>query len=142
MVHESATLDLMSEPFDITTNPIHLGLGARAFPLPVFDGSPEWYGRYGADVASDGAEGRLVTLHSFDASWTVWEMHPVGEEVVLCLDGEVTLHQELDGDVATVTLTANQAVINPAGVWHTADVEGSATCLFVTAGMGTEHRER
>jgi len=27
-------------------------------------------------------------------------------------------------------------------VWHTADVEGHATALFVTAGAGTQHRLR
>ena len=37
----------MSGSFDITTNPVHLGLGARAFSLPTFDGSPQWYERYG-----------------------------------------------------------------------------------------------
>jgi hypothetical protein len=32
--------------------------------------------------------------------------------------------------------------INDPGVWHTADVDGSATVLFITAGLGTEHRPR
>ena len=32
--------------------------------------------------------------------------------------------------------------INAPGVWHTADVTGEATALFITAGKGTEHRPR
>lgn len=63
-------------------------------------------------------------------------------ELVVCVDGEITLYQEIDGDVRTTTISKGEAVINPAGVWHTADVEGTASALFVTAGMGTENRAR
>jgi mannose-6-phosphate isomerase-like protein (cupin superfamily) len=54
----------------------------------------------------------------------------------------MTLHQELDGGVRTVVLEAGHAIVNPPGVWHTADIEGEAGALFITAGMGTENRER
>ena len=42
----------------------------------------------------------------------------------------------------TATLEPHQAVVNPPGVWHTADVSGPVTALFITAGMGTEIRPR
>ncbi|TFG91990.1 MAG: hypothetical protein E4H11_10040 [Myxococcales bacterium] len=58
------------------------------------------------------------------------------------LSGRMTLHQELDGGVRTVVLEAGHAIVNPPGVWHTADIEGEASALFITAGMGTENRER
>ncbi len=60
-----------------------------------------------------------VHLHTFDGPWDSWEMHPKGAELV-----------------------AGQAIINPPGVWHTADVDGRASALFVTAGVGTEIRPR
>ncbi|MEO0715324.1 MAG: cupin, partial [Pseudomonadota bacterium] len=64
-------------------------------------------------------------------------------EVVLCLSGEMTLIQEHpDGQTETVTLKANEYAINPPGTWHTADVSGTATALFITAGLGTQHRPR
>ena len=98
---------------------------------------------YSARTAADGAEGRLVTTHTFTESWTSWEMHPAGDEVVLCLAGAMTLHQEFpDGRNVTVAVAAGEYVINPPGVWHTADIVGEATVLFITAGMGTEHRPR
>jgi hypothetical protein len=28
------------------------------------------------------------------------------------------------------------------GTWHTADVAGAATAVFITAGLGTQHRPR
>ncbi len=128
---------------NITVNPIHLGLGATAEIEPEFTGGPDWYGAYSARHADDGTEGRLVTMHTFTASWNVWEMHPVGSEVVLCTDGAITLHQEhADGSTATVALAAGEYAVNPPGTWHTADVDGSATALFITAGEGTDHRPR
>jgi mannose-6-phosphate isomerase-like protein (cupin superfamily) len=110
--------------------------------LGEFDGSPQWYDEYGAAHEADGAEARLVSLHTFDASWDSWEMHPRGAELVACVAGRVTLHQELDGEDRTAVLEAGQAIINPPGVWHTADVDGSATALFITAGLGTQIRPR
>ena len=70
-------------------------------------------------------------------------MHPHGDEVVVCLSGAITLVQEMaDGTQTTTPLCAGDYAINPAGVWHTADADGPASLLFITAGMGTQHRER
>ena len=131
----------MSAP-RLEERPIHLGSGATAVPQPPFTGV-EWYAEYGARHDGDGAEGRLVSLHTFTEPWDSWEMHPAGDEVVLCLEGALTLHREhADGSTDTVRISAGEYAINPPGAWHTADVEGSATALFITAGLGTEHRPR
>jgi quercetin dioxygenase-like cupin family protein len=125
----------------LEANPVHLGLGATATVEPPFSGM-EWYEAYGSRHASDGAEGRLVSMYTFTDSWTSWEMHPVGAEVVICTAGRITLVQEVDGSEVRTTLEAGMYAINPPGVWHTADVEESATAVFITAGAGTEHRAR
>ena len=132
----------MAQARSLFTFPIHLGLGAKALPQPEFTGL-EWYEAYAARAAADGAEGRLVSLYTFAESWDSWEMHPAGDEVVLCTAGSLTLHQEHpDRTTATVTLGPGDYAINPPGVWHTADVAGEATALFITAGAGTQHRPR
>ena len=121
---------------------IHLGLGATAEAQPPFDGMA-WYEGYGQRHDGDGAEGRLVSMYTFTESWDSWEMHPVGTEVVLCTAGEMTLHQEhANGTTDRVTIRAGEYAINPPGTWHTADVAGEATAVFITAGLGTEHRPR
>jgi mannose-6-phosphate isomerase-like protein (cupin superfamily) len=126
----------------LRSHPIHLGLGARAVPQPEFAGM-EWYAPYTARTEGDGKEGRLVSLFTFTEDWTSWEMHPHGDEVVLCLSGRMTLHQEMaDGATATVTIGPGDYAINPPGCWHTADVDGTASALFITAGIGTQHRPR
>lgn len=128
---------------DIKTHPIHLGLGATAETEPTFTGSMEWYIDYAKRHDSDGTEGRLVSMHSFSEAWDVWEMHPQGSEVVLCITGTVTLHQEeAEGSVTTTTLSSGEYAINQPGVWHTADVEEAATVLFITSGISTQIRPR
>ena len=127
---------------NLTTAFLHLGLGATAVPQPPFtDGG--WYQGYGTRHHSDGAEGRLVSMFTFTDSWTEWEMHPEGEEVVLCTAGTMTLHQEFaDGTTGTLTIGPGEYAINPRGCWHTADIDGVATAVFITAGLGTESRPR
>ncbi len=128
----------------LADRPIHLGAGATAEVEPPFTGDLAWYEGYGARRATDGAEGRLVSQFTFRENWDSWEMHPHGAEVVMCLAGSLTLHQETaDGAISHVTLGPGEYAINPPGVWHTADVEGDeATALFITAGIGTQHRPR
>ena len=133
----------MSEtPNRLTDYPVHLGLGAKTIVQPTFTGEMAWYEAYGQRTESDGAEGRLVTMHSFDAAWDVWEMHPHGSEFVLCTEGTMELVQELDGGEVTTVLQAGEYVINEPGVWHTANNTGPCAAFFITAGMGTEHRPR
>lgn len=127
---------------NLFTHPIHLGLGAKAIQQPEFTGM-DFYASYIERTAGDGSEGRLVSYYTFTQSWEMWEMHPAGDEVVLCTAGKMTLLQEgLGGAVTSVTLGPGDYAINAQGVWHTADVDGSATALFITAGFGTEHRPR
>jgi hypothetical protein len=127
---------------DLRTHPVHLGLGATVVPQPAFAGMP-WYEAYAKRTAADGAEGRLVSLYDFAESWDSWEMHPAGDELVVCLEGEITLIQELpDGAFHSAMLHPFEYAINPAGTWHTADVAVPAKALFVTAGLDTEHRPR
>lgn len=130
------------KPLSLFTHPLHLGPGGRAIPQPEFTGI-EWYDEYERRHGADGKEGRLVSLYRFAQSWASWEMHPAGDEVVICLDGVMTLHQEhADGSKDTVQLGPGDYAINPPGTWHTADVESEATALFITVGEGTIHRPR
>jgi mannose-6-phosphate isomerase-like protein (cupin superfamily) len=130
----------------LETFPIHLGKGATAVPQPEFprdERAMQWYIDYARRTQTDGAEGRVISLFRFTENWGGWEMHPAGDEVVVCLTGEMHLTQEFpDGHVETMTLRPGEYAINPAGVWHTADIPVQASGLFVTAGAGTQNRPR
>ena len=126
----------------LPTSPAHLGRGGTATAEPAFT-DESWYAAYAARHAADGIEGRLVSQYDFAESWTMWEVHPHGAELVICTAGTLTLHQEhADGTTDTVTLAPGDYAINPPGTWHTADVAGEATALFITPGMDTDHRPR
>jgi mannose-6-phosphate isomerase-like protein (cupin superfamily) len=133
---------MSGEVFDLARFPVHLGRGATVTRLDEFDGTPGWYERYGAAHLSDDAEGRLVSFHTFSEPWDTWEVHPDGHELVVCVEGRITLRQEIDGDVREAVIEPGQAVVNPPGAWHTADVDAPASALFITAGLGTQVRPR
>jgi mannose-6-phosphate isomerase-like protein (cupin superfamily) len=122
--------------------PIHLGLGAKAVPQPQFTGM-DWYDAYTERHADDLDEGRIVALYRFEESWTSWEVHPAGDEVVCCIQGHMTLYQQLpDGTERSIDLGPGDYAINPPGVWHTADTDGPVVALFITTGKDTENRPR
>ena len=129
----------------LETHPIHLGAAGSAVPQPEFprdERAMDWYMDYAARHAEDGEEGRLVSCFRFGEDWPSWEMHPAGAEVVVCIEGSMTLIQEIHGEPVRTTLAPGEYAINPPGVWHTADIAGQATGFFITAGVGTQHRPR
>jgi uncharacterized cupin superfamily protein len=128
--------------FDLSTTFVHLGLGATAVELPDFAWTQEYLERYEEMTASDGDEGRLVTFSPQEATWTTWERHPAGDELVVQISGRVILVQDLPDGESRLELGPGQAAINPKGVWHTADVVERGPALFVTPGRGTAHRPR
>jgi mannose-6-phosphate isomerase-like protein (cupin superfamily) len=128
----------VADAFNLSDVFIHLGVGSTATPLPDFAWSPEYLAGYQERFAADGAEGRLICVMSQEETWDSWERHPAGDEVVVLLSGRVDLVQDLDGAEHVVELQPGQAVINPAGVWHTARVHEPGVALFVTPGRGTE----
>jgi mannose-6-phosphate isomerase-like protein (cupin superfamily) len=131
-----------SAVFDLSKTFVHLGLGATTTDLPNFEWTQEYLEGYEESTASDGDEGRLVTMSAQDHSWTSWERHPAGEELVVQLSGRSVLIQDLPDGERRLELGPGQAAINPKGVWHTADVVEACEVLFITPGRGTAHRPR
>ena len=134
-------MELVTHPtaaIDLTTTPIHLGVGSTARAIEGFSWDPAVLAAYGAATAADGADGRRGMTVDGDADWTTWERPPHGDEVVVCLAGRATIQWE-DG---SVELGPGTAMVNPAGSWHTADVHEPTRLLTITPGAGTEHRPR
>jgi len=97
--------------------------------------------------------GRLVSCFEQETDWTVWEMHPAGDEVVMVLGGSCTVHlhpddgteEPLDASVAatrSAPLADGRYVVVPKGAWHTMDVHAPGRLLAITWGEGTRHRPR
>ena len=135
--------DAPTDPvFNLSTTLVHLSPDGSATLLPDFSWEPAAMAEYARRFAADGDGGRLVMTFAQPETWTSWERHPAGEEVVVLLSGRIDLIQEIDGEIRRVPMTAGQAAVNPAGVWHTADVHEPGVGLFITPGAGTEHKPR
>lgn len=117
---------------------LHVQDGGRTQAVPAPD-------TFWAELASGKHlgldQGRLMSAFTFSAPWPTWERHPAGEELVMLLSGSVTLVLDVDGAERTVLLTDVGAyVLVPKNVWHTARTNAPATLLFLTPGVGTDHK--
>jgi mannose-6-phosphate isomerase-like protein (cupin superfamily) len=125
---------------DISTVPVHLGRGGTASPVEGFEWSAERLAAYDEATRADGADGRMVMMFHMVGAWATWERHPLGAEVVIACTGTHRFVQEVDGVRHEVELSAGEAVINPPGVWHTADSGAGGWIVAITPGLDTEHR--
>jgi hypothetical protein len=119
---------------------VHLH-GTRSKASPVFEFNHN-YERYLTEFCSEQDPGRLVSVYETKSDWEAWESHPAGDELVIVLSGKAELLQEIEGEERRVILGPTEAIINPQGVWHTANVIEPFLALFVTPGPGTNHRPR
>jgi mannose-6-phosphate isomerase-like protein (cupin superfamily) len=94
------------------------------------------------DRRFDGFKGRvLISSFSFDSDWVSWEMHPVGDEVVCLLSGDVTMVLDRHGVEEAICLREpGSYIVVPKGTWHTARTSVPSKMLFVTPGQGTENK--
>ncbi len=133
---------MKEDGFALNKTFVHLGLGPIAVALPDFRWDQEYLEEYSRDFAADGAEGRLVCITPQTETWTSWERHPAGDEVVVLLSGKVDVVQDLPDGRRVVELLPGRAVINPRDVWHTSDVHEPGDALFITPGAGTQLKDR
>ena len=81
-------------------------------------------------------------VESTPVDWATWECHPLGDEIVVVLKGKGTFIQLIDDVEQRIAVEAGSALINPAGVWHTADVEEPIEAIYITPCPDTQHRPR
>lgn len=113
----------------------HLCEDGQTIPIPV--GENFW----SQDVGNLPA-GRLVCLFEMTANWTVWEMHPNGDEWIYLMSGKVSFILDQQDGEQRQELQPGYFTIIPKGIWHNADVIEPGQAIFVTLGEGTKHRPR
>lgn len=136
------TNDQPGEGIHLTTTPVHFAAGGGATTIDGFTFDPAGFGAYIAARTTAQDPGRLVFVEHSAESWGMWECHPVGDEMVIVISGVAQFMQEIEGAVVSTRTTAGQAIVNPAGVWHTADVEEPFDAVYLTPCPGTNHRPR
>ncbi len=130
----------MSEkPLQLEHDAIHLGSQGAAVPISNFEND---YERYVAAHCTAADPGRLVSLGTSTKDWPVWEIHPAGAEVVIVVSGKAEFIQDFDGAMKHTIVGPNEAIINPPGVPHTANVIEPFTALYLTPCPETSHLPR
>lgn len=136
----------MTGPYDLSKTPIHVasevGVEHPAVPLPGFGFDGPSFQAYIAEHCSAAAPGRLIMVESTPTSWGAWECHTEGDEIVIVLEGRAEFIQEVDGEQRRTAVGPGSTMINPVGVWHTADVEEPMKAIYITPCPGTQHRPR
>ncbi len=80
----------------------------------------------------------LVSQFTFDEVWSTWEVHPMGDELVMLLSGDTDLVLWVDGEEEIVRINApGEYVVVPKNTWHTARPYAPTSMLFITPGEGT-----
>lgn len=127
-------------PHTLIDVPIHLpSRESTALAVPDFAGD---FDGYIARHCSTGDEGRLVMSWRTETDWATWECHPGGDEIVILTSGKAEFIQDFDTIEKRTIVSAGQAIINPKGIPHTANVIEPFTAIYITPCPGTTHRPR
>ena len=133
-------------PFHLDETPIHIGSasgsGSRVVPIPGFGFDPPAFMAYIEEHCTPDAPGHLVMVETTPKDWGSWECHPKGDEIVIVLEGRGTFIQEIDGEERRTPVEPGVTIVNPRGVWHTADVQESIKAIYITPCPDTGHRPR
>ena len=87
------------------------------------------------------AGGTLVIVSDGEGDWSSWEVHPEGDEVLVLLEGELTMvFEHPDGRITRHPMAAGGMLIVPKGTWHRAVGQKGVRMLFITYGAGTDHK--
>jgi mannose-6-phosphate isomerase-like protein (cupin superfamily) len=105
----------------------------------VVPGGDAFWSQPESEVEAFG-RGWLITEFECAHDWSNWEMHPVAEEFVYLLSGDIEFHLQGSAGLEITRIRGRGAVVVPRGKWHTAKVLEPSRMLFVTMGSGTQHR--
>jgi mannose-6-phosphate isomerase-like protein (cupin superfamily) len=120
--------------FDLETTYLSLDGQGRVAAHPVDD-------QFWATVETNtDLLANLVGVYPGDADWPHWEMHPDGEEILVLLDGRMTMILDEAGVERRVELAPGSTLVVPRGVWHRALMSEPSRLLAITYGQGTQHR--
>jgi oxalate decarboxylase/phosphoglucose isomerase-like protein (cupin superfamily) len=124
----------------------HLHLDARGDALLIKDSGEFWGALMSADlrrpeiarVANE--PGYLVAAFHMHEDTAHWERHPAGDEVICVMSGRVDFVLDEPQGERVIALQGRQSCVVPKGVWHRIVVREPSDVLFITFGLGTEHK--
>jgi mannose-6-phosphate isomerase-like protein (cupin superfamily) len=123
----------------------------RSVPQPLSIGRTiddlEFYGNRTPTTTDDEMPGAFAVLAEyrdggiFVGHWagaSEWERHPVGDEIVMVVDGATTMFLMVDDAEHAVDLGPGEMLVVPQGTWHRFETPERVEVLTVTP-QPTEH---
>ncbi len=126
--------------YQLDHTPIHLGVH-DAVPIKGFNFDGPSFAAY-RDGEGDAVGSRLALIETTPTDWTHWERHTLADELVIVLSGRAEFIHRLPEGLVRIPVATGDSVINPAGVWHIADVQQPLRAIYLTPVKGTEHAPR
>lgn len=77
-----------------------------------------------------------------DAHSDVWEMHPMGDEILVMVTGALEVEYADSSRSGTCSLGTGQGVVMPKGVWHRLELREPGLLLTLTPLQGTLHSDK
>lgn len=105
-----------------------------------------WQELMADDARSPGAKrvveghGWLMMRFAMTSSPGHWEMHPMGDEILVLQAGRLDVVFDEVGGLRVVALQAGETCVVPRGVWHRQVVHSASSLIAITFGEGTRHR--
>jgi mannose-6-phosphate isomerase-like protein (cupin superfamily) len=89
---------------------------------------------------NDQVLGTLVSGYVSREDWPNWEMHPEGDEVLILVEGRMTMVLDEPPGERRLEMDPGATCIVPKGIWHRALVAEPSRFIAITYGAGTTHR--
>ena len=130
--------------FDLFGSRLHLD--SRGDALLIEDSGEFWSELMSGDlrrrdVARVASEpGYLMAAFHLREDPAHWERHPAGDEVICLMSGRVDFVLEESYGQRVISLQGHETCVVPKGTWHRIVVREPSDVLFVTFGLGTEHK--
>lgn len=122
---------MISKAFSIKTDFVLFDENNR---ISIEHSDPELFDR----LKNQNQDFKLISYFEFDQDWETWEIHPMGDEVLILLSGNIEIVFEQSGRVVLENF-GDYAVV-PQGTWHTAKVMEPSGVMVFTPGTQTRNK--
>ena len=86
--------------------------------------------------------GAFQIARDVDAHSHIWEMHPVGDEILVMVTGALEVEYADESHHGTCSLGTGEAMVMPRGFWHRLALREPGLLLTLTPLEGTRHSDK
>lgn len=112
----------------------------KDFTARIIEGGEAFWSRPLEEINA-GHQDLMVTKFAYRENWPTQEMHPLGDEIITLMSGEVEYILSPGPEEECVRMKAGEMIVIPKGTWHTALVISQAVAQHILMGQGTQVKE-